>query len=78
MNIAALMRFSALYVSVLKRSYKFRRDSKYTTNRLRICLNKDKKFTHYRTRYEEIKRRCEHKKAIIAIARMMLTAIYHI
>ena len=37
----------------------------------------DKKFPHYRARFEAIKRRRGHKRAIIAIARMMLTAIYH-
>lgn len=36
-----------------------------------------KDFTHYRLRYEQIKRRRGHKRALIAIARMMLTAIFH-
>lgn len=38
---------------------------------------RDKKFPHYRKRYDQIKRRRGHKRAIIAIARMMLTAIFH-
>ena len=33
---------------------------------------------YYRIKYERIKKRRGHKKAIIAIARMMLVAIYHI
>ena len=32
----------------------------------------------FRNRYLSIKRRCEYKRAIIAIARMMLTTSYHI
>jgi transposase len=32
----------------------------------------------FRSRYERIKRRRGHKRALIAVARMMLTAIYHI
>jgi transposase len=42
-----------------------------------VAAIKDKNFPHYRARYEAIKLRRGHKKAIIAIARMMLTAIYH-
>lgn len=34
--------------------------------------------SYYRIKYERIKKRRGHKKAIIAIARMMLVAIYHI
>ena len=33
---------------------------------------------YYRIKYERIKKRRGHKKAIIAIARMMLVTIYHI
>lgn len=33
---------------------------------------------YYRTKYERIKKRRGHKKAIIAVARMILTSIYHI
>ncbi len=36
----------------------------------------DKSFPHYRQRYEALKHRRGHKKALIAIARMMLTAIF--
>jgi len=42
-----------------------------------LAALQDKTFTHYRKRYEQIKRRRGHKRAIIAIARMMLTAIFH-
>jgi hypothetical protein len=42
-----------------------------------IATIKDKSFPHYRGRYEAIRLRRGHKKAIVAIARMMLTAIYH-
>jgi len=42
-----------------------------------LAALRDKKFPHYRKRYEQIKRRRGHKRAIIAIARMMLTAIFH-
>ena len=63
-----------------KKSVRISRAGTYIKPLLVQCANaaiKDKKFTHYRTRYEEIKRRCGHKRAIIAIARMILTAIYH-
>ncbi len=33
---------------------------------------------YYKVKYERIKKRRGHKKAIIAIARMILVAIYHI
>jgi len=42
-----------------------------------VAAIRDKNFPHYRARYEAIKVRRGHKRAIIAIARMMLTAIYH-
>lgn len=42
-----------------------------------LAALRNKKFPHYRKRYEQIKRRRGHKRAIIAIARMMLTAIFH-
>ena len=42
-----------------------------------VAAIRDKSFPHYRARYEAIKLRRGHKRAIIAIARMMLTAIYH-
>jgi len=37
----------------------------------------DKKEPYFAMKYERIKKRRGHKKAIIAIARMMLTSIYH-
>ena len=36
-----------------------------------------KKHPEIRNRYLRLKKRCGHKKAIIAIARMLLTALYH-
>lgn len=36
----------------------------------------NKSFPHYRQRYEALKHRRGHKKALIAIARMMLTAVF--
>ena len=35
-------------------------------------------FIAFKARYESIKRRRGHKKAIIAIARLLLVAVYHI
>jgi transposase len=63
-----------------KKSVRISRAGVYIKPVLVQCANaaiKDKDFPHYRIRYEAIKRRRGHKKAIIAIARMMLTAIYH-
>ncbi|NLI93123.1 MAG: IS110 family transposase [Peptococcaceae bacterium] len=63
-----------------KKSVRISRAGVYIKPLLVQCANaaiKDKDFTHYRTRYESIKLRRGHKRAIIAIARMMLTAIYH-
>ena len=63
-----------------KKSVRISRAGVYIKPLLVQCANaaiKDKNFPHYRTRYEAIKRRRGHKRAIIAIARMMLTAIYH-
>jgi len=42
-----------------------------------LAAIKDKTFPHYRQRYDSLKYRRGHKRAIIAIARMMLTAIYY-
>lgn len=42
-----------------------------------LAAIKDKKSPCFRFRYENIKRRRGHKKALIAVARMMLTAIYN-
>jgi len=41
-----------------------------------LAVIKDKSFPHYRQRYEALKHRRGHKKTIIAIARMILTAIH--
>ena len=63
-----------------KKSVRISRAGVYIKPLLVQCANaaiKDKNFQHYRTRYEAIKLRRGHKRAIIAIARMMLTAIYH-
>ncbi|MFZ3172612.1 MAG: transposase [Carboxydocellales bacterium] len=63
-----------------KKSVRISRAGVYIKPLLVQCANaaiKDKKFPHYRTRYEAIKHRRGHKRAIIAIARMLLTAIYH-
>jgi hypothetical protein len=38
---------------------------------------KDKKNPYYRIKYEQISKRRGKKRAIIAIARMILTAVYH-
>ena len=43
-----------------------------------MCAIKDKSCPYIKARYESIKRRRGHKKAIIAIARLLLTSIYHI
>ena len=42
------------------------------------ALIKSKKHSEFTTRYKRIKARRGHKKAIIAICRMILTAIWHI
>ena len=42
------------------------------------ALIKSKKHPEFTTRYRRIKARRGHKKAIIAICRMILTAIWHI
>ena len=43
-----------------------------------LCAIRDKKSPEIRSRYLSLKKRRGHKKAIIAIARMLLTAIYSI
>jgi transposase len=42
-----------------------------------LAAIKDKKETYFAVKYQRLKARRGHKKAIIAIARMMLTCIYH-
>jgi transposase len=62
-----------------KKSVRISRAGVYLKPVLVQCANnaiKCKDFPHYRARYEAIKLRRGHKRAIIAIARMMLTAIY--
>ena len=44
----------------------------------RLPLIKSKKHSEFTNRYKRIKARRGHKKAIIAICRMILTAIWHI
>lgn len=43
-----------------------------------LAATKSTKNPYYAIKYQRLKKRRGHKKAIIAIARMMLTAIYHI
>ena len=43
-----------------------------------LCAIKDKSCPYIKARYESLKRRRGHKKAIIAVARLLLTSIYHI
>ena len=43
-----------------------------------LCAIKDKSCPYIKAKYESLKRRRGHKKAIIAIARLLLTCIYHI
>ena len=43
-----------------------------------LCAIKDEFCPYIKARYESLKRRRGHKKAIIAIARLLLTSIYHI
>ena len=43
-----------------------------------LCAIRAKQFPKVRNRYLALKKRRGHKKAIIAIARMLLTAIYNI
>jgi transposase len=43
-----------------------------------LCAIKDISCPYIKARYESLKRRRGHKKAIIAIARLLLTSVYHI
>ena len=43
-----------------------------------LCAIKDNSCPYIKVRYESLKRRRGHKKAIIAIARLLLTSAYHI
>jgi hypothetical protein len=42
-----------------------------------VAVSKSEKHPEIRTRYLSLKKRRGHKKAVIAISRMLLTAIYH-
>jgi len=42
-----------------------------------LAAIRDKKETYFASKYQKIKKRRGHKKAIIAIARMLLTCVYH-
>ena len=64
-----------------KKSVKISRAGVYIKPLLVQCANnaiKDKKCEYFKLRYEAIKKRRGHKRAIIAIARMLLTCAYHI
>ena len=64
-----------------KKSVRVSRAGVYLKPLLVQCANaaiKDKNCSRFRNRYESIKRRRGHKRAIIAIARMLLSVIYHI
>ena len=64
-----------------KKSVRISRAGVYIKPLLVQCANaavKSEKHPEIRNRYLSIKKRRGHKRAIIAIARMMLTAIYHI
>lgn len=41
------------------------------------CSNQEQKQTYFAIKYGRVKKRRGHKKAIIAIARMMIVCIYH-
>lgn len=64
-----------------KKSVRISRDGCYTKPLLVQCATavvKSEKHPEIRNRYLQLKRLRGHKRAIIAIARMLLTAIYHI
>ncbi|AUS97322.1 IS110 family transposase [Clostridium thermosuccinogenes] len=63
-----------------KKSVRISRAGVYIKPLLVQCANaavKDKSCTVFKNRYETIKKRRGHKRAIIATARMILTCIYH-
>lgn len=63
-----------------KKSVKISRAGVYIKPLLVQCANnavKDKDCQYFKLRYESIKKRRGHKRAIIAIARMLLTCTYH-
>jgi len=64
-----------------KKSVRVSRAGVYIKPLLVQCANaaiKSKKCTYFKMRYDQIKKRRGHKKAIIAIAHMLLNCIYHI
>ena len=63
-----------------KKSVHISRAGIYLKPLLIQCANnaiRDKKCPYFKLRYDAIKKRRGHKRAIIAIARMLLTCIYH-
>lgn len=63
-----------------KKSVKISRAGIYIKPLLIQCANaaiKSKECDYFKLRYEAIKKRRGHKRAVIAIARMLLTCIYH-
>lgn len=63
-----------------KKSVRISRAGVYIKPLLVQCANnaiKDKNYEYFKLRYEAIKKRRGHKRAIIAIARMLLTCAYH-
>ncbi|QUH26816.1 IS110 family transposase [Serpentinicella alkaliphila] len=63
-----------------KKSVRISRAGVYLKPLLVQCANaaiKDKKNPYFKIKYDHIKKRRGHKRAIIAIARMILTCIYH-
>lgn len=63
-----------------KKSVRVSRAGVYIKPLLVQCANaaiKSKQFPYFKTRYDHIKKRRGHKKAIIAIAHKLLTCIYH-
>ncbi|MDI3547635.1 MAG: transposase [Halanaerobiales bacterium] len=63
-----------------KKSVRVSRAGVYIKPLLVQCANaviKNKDFDYFRIRYQQIKKRRGHKKAIIAIAHMLLNCIYH-
>ena len=63
-----------------KKSIRISKTGCYIKPRLVQCANaviKSKKHPEIRNRYLRLKKHRSHKKAIIAIARMLLTALYH-
>ncbi len=63
-----------------KKSVHISRAGVYLKPLLVECANnaiKDKNNTYFKVKYDRIKKRRGHKRAIVAIARMMLTCVYH-